>query len=369
MRTLTLYLSRVFLGRFFLLLFGLTFFLLTLDLIVNSGEVARSRDGGVRNVFTYAGLRLPEIVSQLIQIATLLAGLATLARLVRNSELVAIWNAGVSPFRTLVCLMPVALLAGGLQFAIDDRLVPASLSNLNAWGVAGYSPAKNPNETEDGIWLRAGTDIIRLPGDTAGEPPYKNVVIFKRDEEGRLLAQQDAREAFVSGGLWTLLDVTTRRVANHSVTTEARVEWQSDLPVGNLTDMTTPPSELTTFELYGFIGDKAVGFWPQYQYKTVLQKRFATLAAPLLLIFLIIPLAQRFQRSGGPAMMFTIGVGVGFLYFVIDRASFALGEAGLLPAFLASWAPSLALACLAAGLAFHYELRVRSVERHAVADA
>ena len=41
------------------------------------------------------------------------------------------------------------------------------------------------------------------------------------------------------------------------------------------------------------------------------------------------------------------GIAIGFAFFILDRASLAIGEAGLVPPSIAGWAPSLALAAIA----------------------
>src|SRR3546814_3399897 len=65
-------------------------------------------------------------LSDLIKVASLLAGLITFAGLIRHSELTAIWGAGVSQGGLFRHLLPIAALLGGLQFVVDDLAVPAS---------------------------------------------------------------------------------------------------------------------------------------------------------------------------------------------------------------------------------------------------
>src|SRR3546814_6132160 len=74
-------------------------------------------------------------LSDLIKVASLLAGLITFAGLIRHSELTAIWGAGVSQGGLFRHLLPIAALLGGLQFVVDDLAVPASADALTEWGV------------------------------------------------------------------------------------------------------------------------------------------------------------------------------------------------------------------------------------------
>jgi len=89
MNVLATYLTRLLLTRFALLLIGLTAFLLGLDLMVNANSLLQQGDG-LEALVRYAFLRTPVVVSDLIKIASLLAGLLTFASLIRHGELTAI---------------------------------------------------------------------------------------------------------------------------------------------------------------------------------------------------------------------------------------------------------------------------------------
>ena len=147
MGTLSIYLSRMLLARFLLLLVGLTAFLLGLDLMVNGNSLLAKGEGAVA-LLRYAVLRMPTIVSDLIKIACLLAGLLSFAGLIRHGELTAIWNAGISQFGLFKRLLPLGLLLGALQFAVDDFAVPRGIEGLRAWGVGEF---ENPKEARSSI--------------------------------------------------------------------------------------------------------------------------------------------------------------------------------------------------------------------------
>src|SRR3546814_11831012 len=92
MSVLASYLTRLLLARFALLLFGLAALLLGLDLMVNANSLLRG-EGGLEALARYGFLRTPMVVSDLIKVASLLAGLITFAGLIRHSELTEIGRA------------------------------------------------------------------------------------------------------------------------------------------------------------------------------------------------------------------------------------------------------------------------------------
>ena len=44
-------------------------------------------------------------------------------------------------------------------------------------------------------------------------------------------------------------------------------------------------------------------------------------------------------RSGQVLLRATVGMALGFAYFVVDNFSLAMGNVGIYPPFLAAWAP------------------------------
>lgn len=356
--TLPFYLGRLFFGRFTAIILAMTAFIMSLDIMVNSKSVIR-KAGVISDPLThYALLRLPEILSQSIPISTLLAMLMLTAQLIRNSELVALWNIGLSPLRTVMALLPVALLIGSFQLVTDGILVPASLGKLNAWGVADYGK-RFTNETADGaFWLRSGNDIVRLPERRYDVENLPSLIIFRRDDDGNLLTRIDAAGLHQIGeNRWMLKDVVIRDAIASTLERQAEMAWDTELPLDELETMTTHPRELSLGSLFVFVRDRTYGLFPPFIYQTWFYEKLTASLTPLLLVILVILVAQRFERTGGIATLFAWGIAVGFTFFILDRTSLAIGEAGLVPPLVAGWAPTLALAAIALTFGFHYESR------------
>src|SRR3546814_18790680 len=101
-------------------------------------------------------------LSDLIKVASLLAGLITFAGLIRHSELTAIWGACVSQGRLFRHLLPIAALLGGLQFVVDDLAVPASEDALTDWGVGEYRHEHMTSNGKEFTLIHAGTHVVRV---------------------------------------------------------------------------------------------------------------------------------------------------------------------------------------------------------------
>ncbi len=357
MPNLTRYLTRLYFSRFLLLLLGLSTFVLSIDLMNNADAAIDSKDGDFRAALDYAILRMPEILSDFIKIASLLAGLMTLTYLIRHSELTAIWNTGISQFGMLRRLLPIALVMGGLQFIVDNQLIPESVAQLRDWKIGEYGENRDRHSktARSALWLRIGLDVVRVPPQALDQKVLRDVTIFRRDSAGRLLEMLEAEEAYLSEGQWRLRDVTSHPVDGGEPTTAATAQWPFPVQFERLQELTVHPRELSFINLRQLLQDGAQGWWPPRLYETWLQIKIAVCFAPFLMIFLIIGLAQRFQRSGHIELLFIGGMALGFAYFIFNGISLAMGEVGALPPIAAAWAPNALFAAIAGSLTFWHE--------------
>ena len=95
-RTLTAYLARLFVVRVLAVLLMLVLVLQTLDLLGESGKILAAPGNGQAQLWTYVGLRIPQLVARFLPYSVLLATIITLAALNQNSEVIAMKAAGLS---------------------------------------------------------------------------------------------------------------------------------------------------------------------------------------------------------------------------------------------------------------------------------
>lgn len=358
MKVLSAYLTRLLLARFALLLIALTALLLGLDLMVNANRLL-SDEGSLISLARYAGLRLPIVVSDLIKVASLLAGLITFAGLIRHSELTAIWGAGVSQFGLVRRLLPAALLLGALQFAIDDVAVPASADALTEWGVGEYAKQKQASSSKEFTWIHAGTDVVRLRTAGIGSDSLTDFTIFQRDTEGNLLGRLDVAAARYVDGVWELSGITITEGDGQPRRFEATREWRIGLDPGSLAHLSTHPRHLSFDQTQRFAGGDGQGTWAPYLYRTWLYEKLSACLVPLLLLLLSAALAQQTQRHGHVELLFLFGAAIGFAFFIFNGITLAMGEVGLLPPLLAAGIPLVVLAAVAGSIIYWRELKPR----------
>lgn len=340
------YLTRRFATHVAFMLVALTALALTLDLMEEGDRVLESERGGVLGLLWYSTLRLPDILAQMLPIATLLGIIVMLGRLLRHSELVAIWGGGVSPLQIMNRLLPAALLLGVLGYLNADIAVPASREALRTWGVGEARKSGILADDRRSAWLLSGLDVIRTPKEPLPSGELRNITIFRRDAEGRLLERIDAGRALPQDDGWQLYGVRRVDVATAASSTLPGLRWSGRIDVAALPLIASDVRDLRSSQLLDLIRNRGYGQRPAYRFQTWFQSRLASTLIPVLMVFLAVALAQRFRRTSVFASLMLGGIGIGFAFFALDGIAFAMGEAGLLPPWFAAWGPKAALAGL-----------------------
>ena len=353
--TLGMMLTRMVAARFAMVLSGVSIFVLTLDVVTYAPEVLALHNDEFSFVFKYALLRLPGVMSSFIGIAALLALLLMLTELSHRSELVSIWNTGISQFRLILIIAPVALAIGAMHFLVDDQAVPGAAPTLHKWGIGDYSGKKLKVGEEDPIWLRSGNDILRAGKSNPSATSLTNVTIFRRDAAGILTEQIIAKSADQIQGRWELTDVVIYYRENLPPSRVNRMIYSGLLRPAAAGTRSGDPEEMTSGDLQYFVENAGFGIRPGYVYETWQHKRISLFFVALLMVLIAVPLSVRFRRGGGLGQMFAIGVALGFAYFIFDGISMTMGELGLVPPWMAAWMPILLFGGAATAIAISQE--------------
>lgn len=339
MKQIGVMLTRMVLARFLLILFGVSVFVVTLEVIAYVDDILALNNRDIWGLGKYALLRLPSIVATFIGIATLLALLLTLSELSYRGELVAIWASGVSPFRVMLMLTPLAIILGAANFLINDKAIPMSEPILQRWGIGDYGSKKLKVGEKDPIWMRSGNDILRAVRSNTNSTMLEGVTIFKRDDAGHLSEQIMAERAQLVSGRWELSNVIIYYRQNLPASRLSRLVYSGSLKPAAAGARSGAPEAMSLAGLSYFIENAGFGIRPAHVYETWWHKRVSLVFSALLMVIICVPLAVKFRRGGGIGLMFAFGVLAGFVFFVFDGISLTLGELGVLPPWMAAWVP------------------------------
>ncbi|MFA6220157.1 MAG: LPS export ABC transporter permease LptG [Erythrobacter sp.] len=342
-RTLTLYLAKLFSTRIIAMLAMLVLVLMMLDLLSNSGKILAVPGNGQRELLTYAGLRVPQLIQSFLPYSALLATLVTLVALNQNSEVIAMKAAGLSAHQVLAPLLLTAGIVGLLNFGFNERVVTRATATLKAWEAVEYGKVPSDSGIKANVYLTDGRGVLTaatLAG-TGEAIEMTRVTWYLRNPDGSITEQVDADRATYANPGWKLENATRFRVDNAITDTLESTVVGVDLTPEQIdlakVDPDTQPfwtlSESIT--AYEQAGRRTAELKAKWWHK--ISGPLSTFLMPLLGAVAAFGLA----RSGRLFVRAVIGMAMGFAYFVVDNAALAMGSFGGYPPFLAAWAPFL----------------------------
>jgi lipopolysaccharide export system permease protein len=351
MRTLTAYVSRMFLVHVALMLFSFVALLQLIDLLNNTDRLFERHGNSVMVLLRYIGYRLPELTAFIVPFAVLLAALMVLSRLAQSAEVLALKAAGVSYYRILLAFLPSGLLVAAIHFTIADQLAPVATRAMTEWDAgADELSGNNLAASTNGVWIRDGLTLVRVGSVARRGTLLFGVTLFERDANHDFRARVTAQRASYDENGWHLFDVErfVPTPGGTGIQRYAQWPWDTSLLPAHFSDLAATPASLTLAQLHAFTAKPDVGGHPTYFYQTWMNRRLALPTISLIMVLLAAPVAQSLQRQRGIALGLILGIGMGFLYFVVDGLLQALGESGMLPPVLAAWSPAILFAIVGA---------------------
>lgn len=340
-RTLTLYLAKMFVARIAAMLFVLVLVLMMLDLLSSSGEILAVEGNGQGELLTYAGLRIPQLVSRFLPYSVLLATLITLVTLNQNSEVIAMKAAGLSAHQVLAPLLLTAGLVSVATFAFNERVVTRATETLKAWEAVEYGPIPEEERVRTNIYLNDNGNILTA-GYLAGSGEgivMRQVTWYERNADGMITEQVEADEARYAAPGWQLSGVTRFGVQNAVTDTPDTLLVGEALTPDQIDLAKIDPDAEPFWTLTRSIAEFERAGRPTAELRAKWWHKISGPLSAFLMPLLGAVAAFGLARSGQLFVRAVIGMALGFAYFVVDNAALAMGSFGGYPPFLAAWAP------------------------------
>lgn len=340
-RTLTFYLSRLFVTRIFAVLVMLVMVLQILDLLGQSGKIVAYPGNGEAELLHYVSLRVPQLIARFLPYSVLLATIITLATLNQNSEVIAMKSAGLSAHQVLAPLVLTAFVIALVNIAFNERVVTRANATLNAWIAADYGPIPKESGVRSNVYLSDGHDIL-LASTLSGSGTamvMENVSYFRRNAAGIVVEQFRAPRATYADPGWRLEEAVRFETETTTTSNVPTVTVAREITPGQIELTKVDPDGLSLFELSASIeAMRAAGRRTSKLEAAWWHKISGPLSAVLMPILGAVA-AFGLARSGQLLIRAVIGMALGFAYFVVDNAALAMGNFGGYSPIVAAWAP------------------------------
>ena len=339
-RQLALYAARLFLTRSLAVLLALVLVLMTLDLLGESGKILKVPGNGEAELWRYVSLRVPLLISRFLPFSVLLGALIAFVGLNQHSEVVSMKAAGLSAHQILAPMIVASLGVSIALFAFNELVVVKSARTVNAWSNADYEPIPPDSGILSNVWVRRGNDLVRaqLVGGRGPTTKLRGVTIFERDK-GAIVRVIEAERAEQIPGAWMLHNVRSYDANMNIVMRNDRMKALGGVEPSRFTLAKVDPNERDFIGLGEAIDDLSAAGRPTEEARTGWWHKISGPLSTMLMPLLAATAAFGLARSGKVLLRATIGMALGFTYFVADNFSLALGNYGAYPPMLAAWAP------------------------------
>jgi lipopolysaccharide export system permease protein len=356
--TLYRYLGRQFLFGFLTVFCGFLLLAFSIDIVDLLNRTA-GRAVETATIIGMALLQLPDVGQKLLPFAVLLGGVFCFVRLSRNQELVVSRAAGVSAWDFLLPPLIVAVFLGIFHVTVvtpaSSRML-AQFSALEAKYVKG--DASQLSVSKNGLWLRqgdhSGQSVIHALKVTGQGAHLDKVIIFLYGPSDRYSGRIDASSADLADGAWIVKNAFVSGNDGRVTHYDSHV-MPTTLTTTRILESFAPPDTLSFWALPGFIASAQNAGFTTVKYRLYL---YTLLAMPILfaaMVFMAASFSLKVSRGGGVSRVVLIGALCGFAVYFFGNLTSALGQSGILPAWLAATAPALAAILTGMTLVFHQE--------------
>lgn len=323
------YLSKMFLSTWLTTVFGFLVLIGLLDSLANASDIMEG--GGFIDTFKYMGLRAPVIFDRIFIFTIVVAILLTFVKLIRQHELVALLGFGISVPKQLILMTPIVLATAFTSITIIDYSIAPAVRALQAWGIGEYK-VKNIT-AENPLWLEDNGRIIkasrRIDYNTLGD-----LELYDRSETGAVEEALWVERATYEGDNWTLEGIQVLAIKGADGEPRAAKNeinprlWETRQNPKSIARLAADPRDLSMSEMRNFSKRGNSGSKPRFAYTFWHAHRITRPLAAFVLLLVAVPLMQKTGRQDTGDKALIIGLGMGFLFLIIDGAMATFAASG-----------------------------------------
>jgi LPS export ABC transporter permease LptG len=352
-------LDRYVLSRFTTTLAGCAVSFFTLFAVyefVNLIDDLVERDLPVTLALRYLEFRSPWILAQILPISCLVATMLAFGVMTRFNEVTATKASGISIYRLATPVVLVTLALCTLAYVNHDSLLP--YSNRKAIQIKdvirGRSPRSYQSRQQRWVFGEQGRlynyknyvqpPLPVLPAANAGT--FQGFSVYYLEPSTyTLLGRIYAREASHNGSRWVLREGWKRDFSNGGESFETFAEKEFDFAEGPgyfIREWKTP-EQMSFTELRRFVRNLRQRGYDAQELTVDMYGKTAFPLLPLTMVIVALPFCFRGGKRGS---LYGVGIAIALvaLFLLVFSTTNALGGIGLMPPFLAAWAPNLLFA-------------------------
>ncbi|MBM3254890.1 MAG: YjgP/YjgQ family permease [Candidatus Omnitrophica bacterium] len=299
---------------------------------------------------------LPIIFVQITPIACLLAVLHTFGKLNRDNEIIAMRSSGLSIFQITKIVIIFGMLTSMLVFWVNDRFVPSSLyfnQRIKEQMESGEKKIKGrEHEVINNLSMYGLRNRLFFVNKFSfATNTMEGIVILEHDARQNITKKIVANKGVYEDGSWRFYqNITYEFDKNGQIKGEPQYQEKEimlipETPRDFLNQRQSPEvMDIAQLNTYIWKLSKSGATTVIRNLKVELYQRFTIPLASIIIILLGIPFSLMMKKRASGLSSIGISIMLGFLYYVFNAISIALGRSGTLtPALAVSLSPLLGL--------------------------
>lgn len=349
------YIFKKFMSTFFFTVLLFTMITVIVDFSEKVEKFVESDISKTEIIFGYFPNFVMFIYGLLFPLFTLIAVVFFTSRLANNSEILSIFNAGVSFGRLLRPYLLGALIIAGIHAIGSNYLIPEGTKTRLKLEQTYFDP-NTDNGKQRNIHMFLDQDSKAYINFWRKRDSTIRGFRIERFAENELvyLLKAAAAEWIDSTGQWRLsnYEIRTFNKLEESIVTGTgdQLDTLINLQPADFIDYKGQQSMMTTTELYQYINkQKSRGVANTAKYEAELWRRTAEPVTVLILTLIGVAIAARKVR-GGLGIHLAIGILLGALFLILSRFSTVFAAGNALPVIISIWMPNIVFGAIAAYL-------------------
>lgn len=346
MRILDRYILKNVISLFFTCLFTFLSLYIISDVFTNLSDILKHHVNPKVLAQYYLSF-LPIIFVQVTPFSCLLSVLYTFGKLNRNNEIIAMRSSGLSIYQITKTVIIFGVVTSVFVFWINDRFVPRSLVTTENIRIQMSSQNKKvePKETESinnlsmyGMKNR----LFFVTKFSLATNSMEGITILEHDEHQNIVKKIVANKGVYKDGLWRFYQCITYDFdENSQIKNEPRFLDEEVMSIPEtpreFLNQRQRPEYMTIAQIDDYIWklSRSGATGVIRKLKVDLYQKYTMPLTAIIIILLAIPFSLKMKKRATGLSSLGLSIMVGFLYYVANAISVALGYAGILMPLLA----------------------------------
>jgi LPS export ABC transporter permease LptG len=292
----------------------------------------------------YIAYRVPEFVHFGLPVTALMAALLTIGLLTKTNEITAMKANGISVYRTLLPVVVLSVLVGGLSLTLQEKVYPrANKLAEETWNrITDLSPQNYSFENRRWVANKAADRFYHYSYFDPKTSRFNMLAIYDLDLASWSLARRGyAERAMLDAAGLHFEDGWIRELGPNG---QYLYRKTFDVPLDEEKSLFLrewkAPAQMNAAELGRYIHDVQALGYETLRDRVSLAAKAAFPFTALIMTLLGLPFAFSMGKRG-TLVGIGIGIGIAMIYWVSIGIFISLGNVGFLNVFLAAWGPNL----------------------------